>query len=55
MWVPHLKKKKNKNKKLKSKTERQIEMREISEFFLNFSHFLSFSDSRVSDRQNSSG
>ena len=52
---PTPKEKEKKNKKVKSKMERQMEMGEIREFFLKFFHFLSFSDSRVSDRQNSSG
>ena len=52
MWVPHLKKKKKPNIGLAS--DREAEGRFVLFIFLYFP-FISFSDSRVSDRQNSSG
>ena len=58
MWVPHKEKKLKKNKTSKSQKDLQTDslQTEVVFFFLkNFLSFISFSDSRVSDRQNSSG
>ena len=59
MWVPHQKKKKKKIKVKNLKEEKlrnghRLLKKKIS-FSIFFSSFNSFSDSRVSNRQNSSG